>query len=63
MGERNTPEQSRAYTEALRQRRHQAGLVRKDIYVHPDDWPAIKAAIERKAKARSRHTKTDSKND
>jgi hypothetical protein len=57
MGIRNTPEQAKAYSAALRERRAKAGLVRKDVYIHPDDWPAIKAVIERKAKARERGKK------
>jgi hypothetical protein len=57
MGARNTPDQARAYSAALRERRAKAGLVRKDVWIHPDDWPAIKAAIDRRTKARERGAK------
>ena len=52
MGARNTKEQTRAYTLALRERRQRAGLVRKEIWIHPHDWPAIKSAVKDKAQAR-----------
>jgi hypothetical protein len=58
MGIRNTPEQSRAYSAALRERRHAAGLVRKDVWVHPEDWPAVKALVERQARARAKGSAT-----
>lgn len=37
---------------ALRQRRAELGLVRVDLYAHPDDHPAIKAYAARKNRAR-----------
>jgi hypothetical protein len=52
MGARNTPEQTRAYSLALRERRRAEGLVRKDVWVHPDDWPEVKALVARQARAR-----------
>jgi hypothetical protein len=46
-----TPAQRKA---AERERRAEAGLVRLEIYAHPDDWPAIKALAEKLQKRRAR---------
>lgn len=38
---------------ALRQRRAEQGLVRLELYVHPDDHAAVKAVAQALAKQRS----------
>jgi hypothetical protein len=46
-----TPAQRKA---AERQRHAEAGLLRLELYAHPDDWPAIKALAEKLQKRRAR---------
>jgi hypothetical protein len=46
-----TPAQRKA---AERERRAEAGLVRLELYAHPEDWPAIKALAEKLQKRRAR---------
>ena len=31
----------------MRERRKAAGLIKREVWVHPDDWPKIKQHIER----------------
>lgn len=52
MGARNTLEQQRGYNAALRERRKAAGLDRKEIWVHPLDWPEVKALVDEKTRRR-----------
>lgn len=40
--------------QALREKRAQMGLKRFDIYLHPQDWPAVKRFVARLAKRRER---------
>ena len=50
-----TPARRKQIREAaarLRAKRKEAGLVRKDVWAHPDDWPAIKALEEANLKLR-----------
>lgn len=54
MGARNTLEQQRAYNAALRERRKAGGLLRKEIWVHPEDWPEIQAVIDERARRRGK---------
>lgn len=42
-----TPKTPTQRVQALRQRRADLGLVRLDLYAHPDDHPAIKALAEK----------------
>ena len=39
---------------ALRAARDAQGLRRLELYVHPDDWPTIKALADRLAKRRAK---------
>ncbi len=39
---------------ALRAAREAMGLKRLELYVHPDDWPAIKALAEKLQRKRAR---------
>lgn len=47
MGARNTPEQQRQYVAAQRERQRRAGLKRRELLVHDDDWPQIRRLAER----------------
>ena len=47
MGQRNTPEQQRAYVEQARERQRRAGLKRRELLAHDDDWPQIRRLAER----------------
>lgn len=47
MGTRNTPAQQRAYVEHARERQRRAGLKRRELLAHDDDWPSIKTLAER----------------
>lgn len=40
--------------QALRQRRQALGLTRLELYVHPEDHPALKSLAARLAKARAK---------
>lgn len=42
---------------ALRQRRAEQGLVRLDLYVHPDDHTAVKAVAQALTQRRSSNAK------
>lgn len=44
--------QSREGVARLRERKRAAGLVLKQVWVHPDDWPEIRDTIDRKASER-----------
>ena len=37
--------------QAERERKRALGLVRRDVYAHPDDWPKLKA-LEQKLRAK-----------
>ena len=52
MGARNTPEQQRAYTEQARERQRRAGLKRRELLAHDEDWPQIRRLAERLRKRR-----------
>ena len=52
MGQRNTPEQQRAYVEQARERQRRAGLKRRELLAHDDDWPQIRRLAERLRKRR-----------
>lgn len=41
------------YKAAERARRRAAGLVPKEIWVHPKDWPTVKLLIDKLAKWRN----------
>lgn len=41
---------------AERQRRAEAGLLRLELYAHPEDWPAIKALAEKLQRKRAKPT-------
>ena len=47
MGARNTPEQMRVYIEQARERQRRAGLKRRELLAHDDDWPQIQRLAER----------------
>ena len=47
MGQRNTPEQQRQYVAAQRERQRRAGLKRRELLAHDDDWPQIRRLAER----------------
>ncbi|MCF7995281.1 MAG: hypothetical protein K9L88_10630 [Chromatiaceae bacterium] len=47
MGTRNTPEQTRYYVEQTRERQRRAGLKRRELLAHDDDWSSIKTLAER----------------
>jgi hypothetical protein len=36
-----------------RERMREAGFVLKQVWVHPDDWPALQRMIERRRKKRA----------
>jgi hypothetical protein len=38
---------------AFRERMRSAGFIQRTLWVHPKDWPMIKAYIERKRKQRA----------
>lgn len=38
---------------AMRDRMRKAGFVLRQLWVHPLDWPAVKAYVEAKRKARA----------
>lgn len=40
----------------MHERRKDAGLVRRDRWAHPDDWPEIDALIARLTERRNRNT-------
>jgi len=46
MGTRNTPEQQRAYVEQARERQRRAGLKRRELLAHDEDWPKIRQLAE-----------------
>lgn len=46
MGARNTPDQQRVYTEQARERQRKAGLKRRELLAHDDDWPAVKGLAD-----------------
>jgi hypothetical protein len=43
----------------LRADRDALGLKRKEVYVHPDDWTAIKTLAERLQRKRAKDRKTE----
>ena len=43
----------------LRADRDALGLKRKEVYVHPDDWTAIKTLAERQQRKRAKDRKTE----
>lgn len=46
------PKTTAQRVQALRQRRDALGLVRLELYAHPDDWTQIKALAEKLQKVR-----------
>lgn len=52
MGTRNTPEQQRQYVAAQRERARKAGLKRRELLAHDDDWPQIRELADRLKKKR-----------
>ena len=52
MGQRNTPEQQRQYVAAQRERQRRAGLKRRELLAHDEDWPQIRRLAERLRKRR-----------
>ena len=47
-----TKDQNRQRVAKARQRKREAGLVPKERWAHPDDWPEIDRLIQRLTKAR-----------
>lgn len=37
----------------LRERMHALGFKRKEVWIHPDDWPAVKKLVNKLTKKRS----------
>lgn len=48
-----TPKTPSQRVEALRKRRDELGLKRRELYAHDDDWPAIQALTARLQRKRS----------
>lgn len=40
--------------DALRKRREELGLKRREVYAHDDDWPAVQALAEKLQRKRAR---------
>ena len=54
MGAAKTPSQR---VEALRKRRDELGLKRRELYAHDDDWPAVQALAVKLRRKRERMTR------